>query len=114
MSETRTHQFERDFRYTTGQLKYLYGQKVKPNQVLKLTHLSGTFENCTTTEYIELGYYNGHEHVPLKKDKPTVASDMVFWDGEVYLRDNQYYYVYCADIADGEVIKLRANGKWEK
>jgi len=114
MTETKPHQFEKDFKYTTGHSLYLYGQKLKPGQVLKLTHLAGTFQNCATTEYIELGYYNGHEHVPIKKAQPTVASDLVIWTGEVYLRDNQYYYVYCADVADSEVIKLRANGKWER
>jgi len=114
MSETKPHQFEKDFKYATGQPLYLYGQKLKPRQVLKLTYLAGTFQNCATTEYIELGYFNGHEHVPIKKAKPDVAGDLVIWTGEVYLRDNQYYYVYTADVADGEVVKLRANGKWER
>jgi len=113
MSETKPHQFERDSTFLTGQPQYLTGQKVKPGQILKLTHLAGTFENCATTEYIELGYYNGHEYVPIKKDKPAVAGDLIHWDGEVYLRENQYYYVYCADVANGELMKLRANGKWE-
>jgi len=114
MSETKPHQFEKDFAFADGHARYLTGQRIKTGQVLRITHLSGTFQNCATTEYIELGYWNGHEYVSLKKDKPAVAGDMVHWDGEAYLRENQYYYVYCADVAATEVMKLRANGKWER
>jgi len=112
-TEVKPYQEELDLAFTTGHSKYLDGAKVKPGRILKVTHIAGTFENVAATEYVQLGYWNGHAYVELKKAVPTVASDFVHWDGEVYLREDQYVSIYFADVADGEMMKLRAQGKWE-
>jgi hypothetical protein len=113
MANYKPYQEEKDVKYTTGKSKYLHGEKVEPNKVLRVSHISGQFENCQTTEYIELGYYNGHAYVPLKKVTPAVAGDPVHWNNNVWLREGQFVYIYCADVANGEKIKLRAEGRWE-
>lgn len=111
--EVKPYQEELDLAFSTGHSEYLDGAKVKPGRILKVTHIAGSFANIATTEYVQLGYYNGHAYVELKKDKPAVASDFVHWDGEVYLREDQYIFAYFADVADGEIMKLRAQGRWE-
>ena len=112
MSETKVHQFEKDFVFRTGDDGYLKGQQVRVGEVLMLTHISAAFENIATTEYVELGYWNGHAYIPLDTDKPVQTSGYVHWDGTVYLREGQYCYAYFADVANGEKMKLRANGAW--
>jgi len=113
MTETKPHQFEKDFVYTTGLSKYLHGYKVKAGEVLRITHIGGTFEGLATTEFVELGYYNGHAYVPIYKDNPENISDYVNWTGNLWLREGQYVYAYFADVADGEKMKLRAEGRYE-
>ena len=112
-SEVKPYQEELDLAFSTGHAKYLDGTRVKPGRILKVTHIAGTFENVAITEYVQLGYYNGHAYIELKKDKPAVAGDFVHWDGEVYLREDQYIFAYFADVATGEMMKLRAQGRWE-
>ena len=113
MTETKPHQFEKDRVYATGESKYLEGKRVQIGEVLHITHIAGTFENLGTTEYVVLGYWNGHAYVELHKDNPEVASDFIHWNGDVWLREGQYVYAYFADVADGEKMKLRAEGKYE-
>ena len=112
MSKVRTFRDEKQVTYRTGDGKYLEGTKLKTDQVVKLTHLAGTFQNVASTEYVELGYWNGHGYVELKKDVPKATGYMVHWDGEVYLREEQYIYAYFADVANGELMTLRGLGKW--
>lgn len=112
MTETKVHQFELDLPFKTGDDNHIIGQQVRAGQKLRITHISGGFDNLATTEYVTLGYWNGHAYVPLHKDKPAVTGDLIHWDGEVILRENQYIYAYMADVADGEVMRLRANGEW--
>ena len=113
MSETKPYQDEKDIKYAAGVSKYVEGKKVKEGQVLHVTHISGTFENIATTEYIEMGYWNGHAYIPVYKATPSVIGDPVHWNGDIWLREQQYIYIYCADVASGEVMKLRAEGRWE-
>jgi len=113
MTETKPHQFEKDFVYVTGLSKYLEGKKVRTGEVLHITHIAGTFENLATSEFVELGYYNGHGYVPLHKDNPENTSDYVHWNGDIWLREGQYIYAYFADVADGEKMKLRAEGEYK-
>jgi len=113
MSDTKPHQFEKDFVYTTGLSKYFEGYRVKTGEVLHITHIAATFENLATTEYAVLGYYNGHAYVELYKGTPAVTSDFVHWNGDVWLREGQYVYAYFADVANGEKMKLRAEGEYE-
>lgn len=113
MSETKIYQLEKDKVFKTGESTYLEGARVKTGEVLHVTHIAGTFENCATTEYVVLGYWNGHAYVELKKGKPAVAGDMVHWDGEVWLREQQYVYAYFAAVANDEKMRLRAQGKYE-
>lgn len=113
MSETKVHQFEKDLPFKTSDDNHILGLKPKAGQVLKITHIAGWFDQLATTEYVVLGFWNGHEYVPLKKGKPDVTGDPIHWDGEIYLRENQYIYAYMADVADGEVMRLRAQGKYE-
>jgi len=114
MSETRKpYQEEKDLVYVTGKSKYLEGEKVPIGKVLRVSHISGQFENCATSEYVELGYYNGHAYVPLKKDVPAVAGDPVHWNNNVWLREEQYPYAYFTNVANGEKMKLRVEGRWE-
>lgn len=112
MSETKVHQFEKDFTFATGNDNHIFGQRVKTGQVLRITHISGGFTNIATTEYVELGFYDGHSYKPLHKDKPAVTGDLIHWDGEILLREQQYVYAYLADVANGEVMKLRAYGEY--
>jgi len=112
MDETKIFETEKDKLYATGQSVCLEDKRLDTAQILKVTHISGTFENCAHTEYVTLGYWNGHAYVPLKKDVPPEAGDYVHWDGEIYLREGQYIYAYFKDVADGEKMKLRANGEW--
>ena len=110
MSETKVHQFEKDLAFKTGDDTHIFGQRAKTGQVLQITHISANFDNIATTEYVELGYYNGHAYIPLAKDKPAVIGDYVHWDGAIFLREQQYVYAYLADVANGEVMRLRAQG----
>jgi len=112
MSNIRTFRDEKEVYYETGKSKYLEGTRIKPGQVVKLTHLAATFQNAATTEYVELGYWNGHGYVELKKAAPAVAGYFIHWDGEVYLREEQYIYAYFADVSDGELMTLRGLGRW--
>ena len=112
-SEVKPYQEELDLAFSTGHSKYLDGAKVKPDKILKVTHIAASFANIAATEYVQLGYYNGHAYVELKKAVPAVASDYVHWDGEVYLREDQYVFAYFADVANGEMMNLRAQGRWE-
>lgn len=112
MSEIKVYQDEKDVKFATGKPAYAFGDKVKPGQVLRVTQLSGTFDNVATTEYIELGFWNGHAYVQLYKGAPAVAGDWVHYKCHVYLREEQYVYAYCADVADGAVMKLRAHGRF--
>jgi hypothetical protein len=114
MEETKIFETEKDMVFATGDSNKVEMRRLETGQVLLVTHLAGTFENCAASEYVELGYWNGHAYIPLYKDKPAVASDYVFWDGAIYLREGQYLYAYFADVADGEKMKLRANGIWVK
>jgi hypothetical protein len=113
MAEIKPHQFEKDLAFTTGLDNKLLGARCKIGQILHITHIAGAFVNCATTEYIVLGYYNGHAFTELHKDKPAVTSDYVHWNGDVWLREGQYIYAYYADVASGEVMRLRAEGKYE-
>jgi hypothetical protein len=112
MDETKIFETEKDSVFATGQSVYLEDDKLETAQLLNVTHIAGTFENIAVTEYVELGYYNGHAYIPLHKDKPAVIGDYVFWDGSIYLREGQYIYAKLADVANGEKMKLRANGAW--
>lgn len=112
MSEPKVYETEVDRVFATGKSTYIASDSLKTGQMLEVTHIAGTFENLATTEYVVLGYWNGHTYVPLYKGKPAVAGDYVFWDGAVWLREGQYIYAYLADVANGEMMKLRANGLW--
>ena len=114
MNELKIFETEKDKVYVTGDTLYLETAPVKTGQVLEINHIGATFENLDTTEYVVLGYYNGHAYIPLYKNKPSVASDFVFWNGTIYLREGQFIYAYFADVANGEKMKLRANGIWLK
>lgn len=114
MNEAKIFEEEKDSLFVTGKSSYIAMKRLETGQILEVTHIAGTFENIATTEYVELGYYNGHAYVPLYKDKPAVTGDYVFWDGAIYLREGQYLYGYYADVANGEKMKLRANGLWMK
>jgi len=114
MSETKVYETEKDRVFATGHSNYLESDSLRTGQILEVTHIAGTFENLATTEYVELGYWNGHAYVQLYKGKPAVTGDYIFWDGAIYLREGQYIYAYCADVANGEKMKLRANGVWIK
>jgi len=81
--------------------------------VLKLTHLAAGFDELGTAEYVVLGYYDGSSYIPLKKGNPSEIGDLIHWDGEVWLREEQYYYAYIVNIGNNEVMRLRALGKWE-
>jgi len=109
----KAYQVEEDLAYATGKAKYLEGDPVEAGKVVRVTHMAGTFQNAAITEYVVLGYHNGHAYVELYKAKPAVAGDFVHWTGEVWLREGQYAYAYFADVADGELMRLRAEGRWE-
>jgi hypothetical protein len=113
VTETKVHQFEKDLTFKTGDDNHITGQRVKTGQTLHITHIAGGFDQLATTEYVVLGYWNGHGYVPLKKDKPAATGDLIHWDGDVWLREQQYVYAYMADVANGEVMRLRAHGKYE-
>jgi hypothetical protein len=113
MCEVKPHQFEKDLTFRTGDASRIVGQRVKVGQVLKITHIAGGFDQLATTEYVELGYWNGHAYVPLKTDNPDATGYLIHWDGEVYLREGQYAYAYMSDVANGEVMRLRVLGKYE-
>ena len=112
MSEPKVYETEIDKTFATGQSVYIASDTLETGQMLEVTHIAGTFQNLGTTEYIELGYWNGHAYIPLYKGKPDVEGDYIFWDGNIYLREGQYIYAKCADVANGEVMRLRANGLW--
>jgi len=48
-----------------------------------------------------------------KKDVPAVAGDPVHWNNNVWLREEQYPYAYFTNVANGEKMKLRVEGRWE-
>lgn len=113
METRKTYQSEKDFVYATGKTKYLVDDKVPTGKVLRVTHIAGAFENLATTEYVQLGYYNGHAYVPLRNAVPVTTSGFVHWNGNIWLREEQYPYAYFANVANGEKMKLRVEGRWE-
>ena len=114
MNETKKpYQSEKDLVYVTGKSTYLHDDKVETGKLLRVTYISGMFENLATTEYVQLGYFNGHAYIPLHKDKPAVASDPINWNGDIWLREEQFIYAYFADVANGEKMKLQVAGHWE-
>lgn len=113
MSEVKPYQLEKDRKFATGRSTYLKGDPVETGRILHVSHISAVFADVQTTEYLEMGYWNGHAYVPLHKDKPAVAGDPVHWNGGVWLREGQYVYALMADVANGELMKLRAEGRWE-
>jgi hypothetical protein len=104
---------EKIHKWATGGSLYLLDDPLKPGEVVRVTHLAGKFDNVATTEYIVLGYYNGHAYVELYKAKPAVAGDWVHWNGNVWLREGQYAYVYTADVANAEKQYLIVDGRRE-
>lgn len=112
MSEVKIFRDESEVYYATGKSTYLEGTRIKPGKVAKLTHLEATFQNIATTEYVELGYWNGHSYVELKKAAPPAIGYFVHWDGEIYLREEQYIYAKLADVANGELMTLKGLGVW--
>lgn len=113
MSETKIYQLEKDRVFKTGESNYLKGDRVKTGEILRVTNIGGTFEGLATTEYVELGFWNGHAYVPVKKGKPAEASDFINWTGNLWLREQQYVYAYFKDVDNDEKMKLRAEGKYE-
>jgi len=97
-------------KYASGETKYIYGKKVEEGQLVKLHRISGTFENVATTEYIELGVYDGAKHIEIAKKQPDGVGYLVHESGTYYMGEGDQVYVYCADVADGEEITLIANG----
>jgi hypothetical protein len=112
MTETKVHQFEKDFTFATGNDNHIFGQRVKTGQVLRITHIAAGFTNIATTEFAELGFWDGHAYKPLATVAPAKTGGLAHWDGEILLREQQYVYAYLADVADGEVMKLRAYGQY--
>jgi hypothetical protein len=113
MNQVKPYQFEEDKVYKTGGSKYLEADRVQRGEVVRITHIGGSFENIATTEYVELGYWNGHAYVPLYKGKPPETGDYVHWKSNLWLREGQYVYAYFADVANDEKMKLRAEGRYE-
>jgi len=113
LSEVKPYYNEKDLPYATGKSKYLEDDKVETGKVLRVTYITGSFENVATTEYVELGLWNGHAYVPLKRDKPTETSGAVALTCEIWLSEGQCIYAYFPDVADGEKMKLRVMGRWE-
>ena len=113
ISECKVYQLEKDFTFATGKSTKIEGEKVPAGKVLRITHIMGDFGACKTSEYIELGYYNGHAYIPLKKAAPAIADTPVHWDGNVWLREEQFVYADMPDVANGELMKIRADGHWE-
>ena len=112
MSEVKIFRDEQEVQYATGKSAYIEGKRLQPGQVVKLTHLAAKFQNIAVSEYIELGYWNGHSYVELKKAVPTAIGYFVHWDGEIYLREEQWIYAYLVDVANGELMTLRGLGVW--
>lgn len=113
MSKVKVYQDEKSRPYSASYGNYVKGTVVRDGQTLFVSHMAGSFKNIGSTEYVELGYWNGHAYVPIKKDKPANTDDFVFWNGKLWLREGQCVYAYFADAADGELMKLRAEGRWE-
>lgn len=113
MSVVKTYQIEKDVVYATGKLNRVTTDKLRTREIVRITHISGTFENCKTDEYVELGYWNGHAYVPLTRGKPDETGREIHWNGNIWLREEQYIYAYFAGVAAGEKMKLRTEGRWE-
>lgn len=113
MSKVEVYQVEKDKVFKTGESRYLAGDKVETGRVVWLRHISGSFENIATSEYVELGYWNGHAYVPLFTGAPAKAGDFVHRNINIWLREHQYVYAYFADVANDEKMKLRAEGRYE-
>ena len=113
MEKGKPYQLEKDVVFTTGKSNRVEGDKLKTGEVLRVTHMAGCFENIGLNEEVELGYYNGHAYTVIHRDTPKVAGCPVMWNGNVWLREEQYLYATFVDVADGEKMKLRAEGHWE-
>lgn len=113
MREVKPYQVEKDKVFATGESKYLKGDKLRAGEVVWLRHISGSFENIGTSEQVELGYWNGHAFVPLFTGSPAKTGGFVHRNINIWLREQQYVYAYFADVANGEKMKLRANGRFE-
>lgn len=110
----KSYEEEIDFQFVTGGSNTIVSKPLQTGEMIQVTHIGATFQNIATTEYVELGYYNGHAYIPLYKGVPPETGDYVFWDGAIYLREGQFLYAYLKDVENGEVMKLRANGEWIK
>jgi hypothetical protein len=114
MSEPKVYEAEIDRVFATGGDTHITSDSLKTGQMLEVNHIAGSFENIATSEYVELGKWNGHAYIPLYKGAPAVIGDFVFWDGSIFLREGQCIYAKLADVANGEKMKLRADGIWVK
>lgn len=113
MSKEKLYQDEANLKFVTGKPAFVNGRRLREGERILVTKISGAFENCATSEYISLGYWDGHQYVEIKKDTPSVAGGFVHWNGKLRIREDQYLQVYCQDVANGELMRLRANGVWE-
>lgn len=113
MSKTKLFQDEANLKFGTGKPTYVNGRRLKEGERVIVTEITGGFENCKTSEYVSLGYWNGHAFQEVYKAAPAVAGDLVHWTGKLRLREDQYLQAYCPDVADGELMKLRGNGYFE-
>ncbi len=108
----RTFQDEKAVVYSTGKSVYLHSDKVPEGRTLHVLHVSASFENCATTEYIELGYWNGHAYVSVKLAKPAVASEPIRWLGDIRLKEGQFVYSKNTNVFNGEKMELWVEGYW--
>lgn len=113
MNEVKPYQSEKDRVFATGKSVFIEDDKVETGKILRVTHISGTFFGIANSEYVGLGYWNGHTYVPLHNAKPTTANGWVHWNGNLWLREGQHVYAYLVNVADGEKMKLRVHGRWE-
>lgn len=113
MACIKSYQLEKDRVFATGQNTYIKGDKVPAGKLLRVTHISGHHEDVKDDEPVELGYWNGHAYVPLTKAYPEDNNLPVHWNGNVWLREEQFVYANLSTVANGEKMKLRAEGRWE-
>lgn len=86
----------------------VYSQKVRPGQLVVLTHVSAVDEDSKKTTKIAVE--RGGESLMLKKDTPSATGLSIDFDGQVILSENDRVQASFFSISSGDKCALYCSG----
>ena len=70
---------------TNATEEHVYSHKVRPGQIVVLTHVSATNQN--SIKVVQIAVERGGEEIVLNKDKPSATGYMINFDGQVLMSE---------------------------